>query len=213
MKNICTFLLAVIMLLSLTACSSSTNTESPSASDNTATVESDETSSQEDQAEQQTSGGKVQVDEGLLNVTITLPASYFEDMTDFDPDTYANEQGFKEVAVNEDGSISITMSKTKHNELMAQMKASLDQAFMELIEAEDTPYIKAVTSPDGYTTVIVDVDKAGYESAFDLTPLAIGISVMIYQQYDGSELHCEVIIRDVDSGETLNSVVYPDAMN
>jgi len=213
MKNICTFLLAVIMLLSLTACSSSTNKESPSASDNTATVESDETLSQEDQAEQQTSGGKVQVDEGLLNVTITLPASYFEDMTDFSPDTYANKQGFKEVSVNEDGSISITMSKTKHNELMAQMKASLDQAFMELIEAEDTPYIKAITSPDGYTTVIVDVDKAGYESAFDLTPLAIGSLVMIYQQYNGSELHCEVIIRDVDSGETLNSVVYPDAMN
>lgn len=213
MKNICTFLLAVIMLLSLTACSSSTNTESPSASDNTATVESDETSSQEDQVEQQTSGGEVQVDEGLLNVTITLPASYFEDMTDFDPDTYANEQGFKEVAVNEDGSISITMSKTKHNELMAQMKASLDQTFMELVEAEDTPYIKAVTASDGYTTVTVDVDKAGYESAFDMTPLVIGISAMLYQQYDGSELHCEVIIRDVDSGETLKSVVYPDAMN
>lgn len=213
MKNMCSFLLAVLMLLSLTACSGNTNTESPPASDNIATVESDETSSQEDQIEQQASGGEVQVDEGLFNVTITLPASYFEDMTNFDPDTYANEQGFKEVAVNEDGSISITMSKTKHNELMAQMKASLDQAFMELVEAEDTPYIKAVTSSDGYTTVIVDVDKAGYESAFDLTPLAIGISVMIYQQYDGSELHCEVIIRDVDSGETLNSVVYPDAMN
>jgi len=215
-KNIYAFLLAVIMLLSLTACGDSTSTTSPAVSDNadnTATVESGEASAGEDQSDQQTSSGEVQVDEGLLNVTITLPASYFEDMTDFDPDTYANEQGFKEVVVNEDGSVSITMSKSKHDELMAEMKASIDQSFMNLIEAEDTPYIKAVTSSDGYTTVTVDVDKAGYESAFDMTPLIIGISAMMYQQYDGSELHCEIIIRDVDSGETLKSVVYPDAMN
>ena len=136
MKNICTFLLAVIILLSLTACGSSASTTSPAASDNadnTATVESGEASAEENQSEQQTSSGAVQVDEGLLNVTITLPASYFEDMTDFDPDTYANEQGFKEVVVNEDGSVSITMSKSKHNELMAEMKANLDQTFMDCI--------------------------------------------------------------------------------
>ncbi len=216
MKNICTFLLAAIILLSLTACGSSASTTSPAASDNagnTATVESGEASAEENQSEQQTSSGAVQVDDGLLNITITLPSSYFEDMTDFDPDTYANEQGFKEVVVNEDGSVSITMSKSKHNELMTEMKTSLDQTFMDLVEAEDTPYIKAVTASDGYTTVTVDVDKAGYESAFDMTPFMIGISAMMYQQYDGSELHCEVIIRDFDSGETLKSIVYPDAMN
>ncbi len=76
MKNICTFLLAVIILLSLTACGSSASTTSPAASDNadnTATVESGEASAEENQSEQQTSSGAVQVDEGLLNVTITLP--------------------------------------------------------------------------------------------------------------------------------------------
>ena len=95
---------------------------------------------------------------------------------------------------------------------MTEMKTSLDQTFMDLVEAEDTPYIKAVTASDGYTTVTVDADKAGYESAFDMTPFMIGISAMMYQQYDGSELHCEVIIRD-STRETLKSIVYPDAMN
>jgi hypothetical protein len=134
-------------------------------------------------------------------------------MTDFDPDTYASEQGFKKVVVNEDGSVSITMSKSKHDELMTEMKTNLDNSFNELIGADDTPYIKAVTSSDEYTTVTVDVDKSGYESTLDMTPLTIGISAMMYQQYDGAELHCEVIIRDGDSGETLKSVVYPDALN
>jgi predicted small lipoprotein YifL len=217
MKNICTFLIATVMLLSLAACGDGARVASPTSSeiaDNNATVESTESSIQEEQSDQQTSSAGVQVDEGLFNVKITLPASYFENMTDFNPDTYSKENGFKETIVNDDGSITITMSKTKHNEIMTEMKESIDQTFMELIESDNTPYIKDVTSSEGYTIITVDVDKAGYEeSAFDLTPFMIGILVMMYQQFDGSELHCEVLIRDVASGETLKSVVYPDALN
>ena len=161
---------------------------------------------------EQTSESGIDVDTGLFDVTITLPASFFEDSPDFDPETYNEEQGYKKTVINEDGSVSITMSKTKHNELMAETKSSIDQSFMELIEAEDTPYIKAVTSSNGYKTVTVDVEKEAYESSFDLTPLLIGFSAMLYQQIDGADLHCEVIIRDYDTGEVLSSVVYPDAL-
>jgi hypothetical protein len=210
MKRIYVFLVIVIMLLSSVACSNSATLDD---TDNDDMAGSDEASEQKDQAEQQPSSDTVQVDDGLLNVTITLPASYFSDMTDFDPDAYANEQNFKRAVVNKDGSMSITMSKSRHNELMAGMKADIDKSFAELIGADDTPYIKNVTSSDGYRTVTVDVDKSGYESTLDMTPLTIGISAMMYQQYDGAELHCEVLIRDVDSGETLQSIVYPDALN
>lgn len=213
MKKIGVVILAAIMLFAFAACSGDASTESPNESDASATVESSEPSVQESQAEQQTASNAVQVDEGLLDVSITVPASYFEDMTDYDPDTYADEQGFKKVVVNEDGSVSITMSKSKHNELMTGMKANLDQSFAELIDANDTPYIKNITSSDGYKTVTVDVDRDGYESAFDMTPFMIGVSAMMYQQFDGSNLHCEVIMRDVDSGETIKSIIYPDAMN
>ena len=155
----------------------------------------------------------VQIEEGLLNVTITLPASYFEDMTDFDPEDYSKENGFKETVVNEDGSVSITMSKSKHNEILDELKDDIDKIFMELIEAENTPYIKAVTSSKKYRTVTVDVVKAEYEVVWDFSPLQIGIAALMYQQFDGTELHCEIIIRDVDTGETIKNVIYPDAIN
>jgi hypothetical protein len=209
MKKIYAFLVVFIMLLSVIACSNSATLDD---TDNDAAAGSDGASEQKDQTEQQTSSDTVQVDEGLLNVTITLPASYFEGMTDFDPEAYANEQKFKKVVVNKDGSISITMSKTRHDELMAETKADIDKSFAELIGADDTPYIKAITSSDGYRKVTVDVDKSGYESTLDVTPINIGVLALMYQQYDGSELHCEIIIRDADSGETLQSVVYPDAL-
>lgn len=155
----------------------------------------------------------VEVDSSLLTVTITIPASRFDVTDDFDPIAYSEKNGFKKTVVNEDGSVSITMSKSKHNELMADMKESVDESFAELIEAEDTPYIKAITSSEGYKTVTVDVDKEAYEAAFDMTPFIIGMVSMMYQNYADVELHCEVLIRDINTGETLASAVYPDNLN
>ena len=162
---------------------------------------------------EQTSEAGIDVDMGLFDVTITLPASFFEDDPDFDPEEYNQEQGFKSTVQNEDGSVSITMSKAKHDELMEEMKSTIDESFVELIEAEDTPYIKAITSSDGYKSVTVDVEKEGYENSWDFTPLLIGFSAMMYQQFDGSDLHCEVIIRDYETGEILHNVIYPDALS
>ena len=211
-KNTLTLLFMVLIAFTLSACGKDTlPTEKAEIID---AIKPTETLPNETSFDDQNTDGSVAVDEGLFNVTITLPASYFEDLTDFDPEVYTKEQGFKKTIVNDDGSISITMSKSKHDELMAVMKETLDESFAQLIEAENTLYIKAITSDDEYKTVIVDVNKEGYESAFDLTPLLIGISAMMYQQYNGtSELHCEVIIRDIETGDTLNSVIYPDALN
>jgi len=152
----------------------------------------------------------IEVDEGLLNVTITIPASFFEDKTDFDPDTYAEENGFKEAVVNEDGSVTITMSKRKHNELMAEMETDVNRILEGMVESENTTYIKEIASSKGYKTVTVSVDKEAYENAWDLTPLSIYFSVAFYQMLDGAKPHCEVIIKDVETGEVLKSVVYPD---
>lgn len=152
-----------------------------------------------------------EVDEGLLNVTITIPAFIFEDVSDFDPDAYVEENDFKKAVVNEDGSVTVTMSKKRHNELMADYKTEVDKIFDEMVEAEDTPYIKEITSTKGYKTVTVRVDKGDYEDAWDMTPLSIYFSVALYQIFDNIEPYCEVIIEDVETGEVLDSVIYPDA--
>ena len=166
----------------------------------------------EEEMEEEESSG-IEVDEGFFNVTITLPAVFFEDDEDFDPEIYKEEQGFKDATVNDDGSVTVVMSKRQHDEILFEMKSDINESFQELIEAEDTPYIISITSTEGYETVFMDVDRAGYESTWDFTPLIIGISALMYQQVDGTELHCEVIVRDVETGEILSSVVYPDAFS
>lgn len=156
----------------------------------------------------------VTVDPGLIFVDITLPASFFEDqdMTTFDTVSYAEENGFKKAVVNNDGSVTVTMTKKRHNEVLTDMSTQIEKSFSDLIGASDTPYIKNISSSDDYLEVTVDVDKPGYESAFDLTPLMIGFSAMSYQMFAGLDYHCEIIIRDVSNQEIIDSVVYPDDM-
>jgi hypothetical protein len=156
----------------------------------------------------------ISVDDGLLNVDITLPNSLFldTDMTTFDVDAYANENGFKKAIINEDGSITVTMSKSKHKEILKEYSDEIKQNFNELIGSESTPYIIGITSNSDFTKTIIDVDRAGYELAFDVTPINIGIPSMFYQVLAGIENHCEIIIRDGATKETLKSVIFPDAL-
>ncbi len=156
----------------------------------------------------------ISIDKGLLNVDITLPPSLFSDtdMSTFDIDAYVKEAGFKKAVINEDGSITATMSKSRHKEILEEFSAEVKQTFNELIGFESTPYITGVTSNSDFTKIIVDVDRVSYESAFDLTYFAIATPSFFYQAIAGIEYHCEITIRDGATQETINSVIYPDAM-
>ena len=200
MKNKVALTLLCLLIFTLVGCQS----KNP-ASNVSPTVEP----TQPTPTEEDSSG--VEVDQGLLNVTITLPSSFFEDSEDFDPETYKTDNDFKDVTVNEDGTVTIVMSKSRHNEIMAEMKAGVDELLEKMVEAKDTPYIKSISSTEGYRTVTVEVDREAYENAFDMTPFLVSLSTMVYQQFDGVELHCEVIIKDVETGEVLLSEIYPDA--
>lgn len=154
----------------------------------------------------------IDTDEGLLTVTITLPKSMFEgeDTSNFDADAYVAENGFLHAEVNEDGSVSVTMTKKKHNEIMAELTANLEATFAEMVEGEDTPYIKEITHNDDFTEVTMAVIRADYENTiFEMTPFVIGLSAMMYQAFLDVESHCEVLVVDYDTGDIINTASYP----
>lgn len=155
---------------------------------------------------------RVQIDEGLSLVYITFPASFFgdEDMSSFDPDEYVTENGFEKAVINEDGSIVVTMSMERHEELLEETAKSLEESFAEMIGSENTPYIKEIDHTENFETVTVKVVKAEYEKAFDMTPLIIGISAMMYQMLLDMDYHVEINIVDFSSGDILYSAIYPD---
>lgn len=164
------------------------------------------------------SGGGVEVDENLLSVEITMPASFFEgtDMSTFDPEAYAAEHGFKKAVVNEDGSIKVTMSKSKHKEITAEAAKTVTDALDGMVKSEDTPYITAIDYSKDFTSVKISVDKAGYDAAgfaAAFVPFGVYLQAAIYQMFANVEAHCDIQIIDASTNAVIESVVYPDAMN
>lgn len=189
-------LASTMLLLSLSGCGGGNNEQSSASS----------------------SSGGVEVDENLLSVEITMPASFFEgtDMSTFNPESYAAEQGFKKAVVNEDGSIKVTMSKAKHKEIMEQTAKTVTDAFDGMVKAEDTPYITAIGYSKDFASVKISVDKAGYDAAgfaAAFVPFGVYLQTAIYQMFANVEAHCEIQIIDAATNAVIDSVVYPDAMN
>lgn len=158
--------------------------------------------------------GGIDVDKNILTVDITLPESIVGDSSDFNEQEYlVGNDGINSAKINEDGSLTLNMSKKKHKELLDEIKKEIDITFDELIESEETPYIKNIEHTKKYREVKILVDKEVYETSFDLTPLLVGIVTGTYQSYAGEEFHTQIIIIDVDTESEIHSVTYPDDLN
>lgn len=186
MKKILTLFIVVLMVFSMTACG--------------------------DTSIRQTNR-TLALDDHLVTVDITLPATMFENAGNLNMENYAMENGFKKAVKNPDGSVTITVSKAKHKEMLAELEAGVDESFEALVNGQDTPYIKDITHTDNFETVTADVDRTDYEGAFfNMTPLVLGMNAMVYRIYTGDEISTEVIIRDAKTKEVMSSAIYPNAL-
>ncbi len=149
--------------------------------------------------------GKV---ETLLDVTVTIPWGYFD--KDFDPEAYNEENGYISTTVHENGNVSLTMSKARYDEVLSERAAGIEDHFNRiLINGIQSPYVKAITSTDGYRKVAVDVDRAGYKKDVGYTCYMVWSSAELYQYYWGEQPRCEIEVYDVQTGELIETVVYP----
>lgn len=211
MKKILAFILSICILSSMVACSSG---ETPNTSTPT-TTEIVESTTQESTSTETTASDAINTDEKLLTVEITLPATFLEgeDMSTFDAGTYAKENDFKSATLNDDGSITIVMSKSKHRELLKEMQHSLEDSFSQLVEADETPYIKEIIHNDDFSVIDIKVIRSDYENTIDLTPFVAGVYAAMYQAFLDMEYHCEINIIDVDTGDIIETTELPAVQN
>lgn len=208
MKKLILFLIITTMFL--TACSATTEDE---ASVNTSDQEqsSQESSSTEVKEESES----LEVDKGIFNVSITIPASIFSEEQDVkaEADKYKEDKEI-EAMVNEDGSMTLKMSKSKHKELMGEMEESLIESYKEYIDSDDFSSIENVQYKDNFKKLIVEVNKEKYEQGLDsLAVWSAGISTAMYHLYDGvppEEINVEIQLQDSDTGTTFDTVIYPE---
>ena len=208
MKKLLTLLLSSAFILG--ACSGDEETKEENT-EATTVAESGEA----EEPEESTEGG-VDVDKGLFNVEVTLPASLFEgeDMEAVIAD--AEAEGAKEATLNEDGSVTYKMSKSEHKEMLEEMATSVEDAKKEIVESGDYASVQAIENSNTYDSFTVKVDREAFENSFDgFATMTLGLIGTYYQAFDGSdpeELHVEIELKDAATGEVFDTIVYPDAL-
>lgn len=172
--------------------------------------------SSNDEAKKESETENVAVDKGLLNVEVTLPASFFEGQDIDEVIAQAEEDGAKEVTKNDDGSLSYKMSKSEHKKMMAEMEKDMLAFIEEMETSEDYSSIQTVEYNKSFTEYTVVVDQEAFESGFDGFALfGLAIQSMYYQVFDGvkeEDYQTTVHMKNAETSEVFDTIVYPDAL-
>lgn len=189
MKKTIFFALSIIICLSLVGCGGSSN-------DTQQNIEED-SKSEETQS--------IEVDEGLLNVEITVPPDFLEEgTTQEDLDEAAKEDGIKSIILNDDGSATYIMSKSKHNEMMAGIRESIDESMAEMIDPETYPTFVEVTSNDDYTHFTVKLSSNEVGLSESISVLGFYMLGGLYNAFNGTPVDdVTVSFVNADTGDII----------
>ena len=147
----------------------------------------------------------VQVDESLLTVELTIPASYFGmDAESLEvEDDYAAEQGFISAEVK-DGNMVIVMTKARQKEILDSYADGIDTMIGGYIGGEETLYIQEITYTENFTEFTMKVDREGYEKVeYDSTSISLSLSAAIYQMYAGIPADVTINVFDAATDELI----------
>jgi hypothetical protein len=158
---------------------------------------------------------EMEVDINLNSVEITIPASFYED-NETDPsetiDSMEGEEGIKDVTLNSDGSITLKMTKKKHQELLQQLRNSVD----ELVKGGTYSSIQEIDYKDDLSYFTVFVNREEFEGSFDtLVFFSLAYAKLYYDVFNGDysdDYIQDVIIdyQDIETGEVFETLHIPD---
>lgn len=156
--------------------------------------------------------GKEQKPEAPEDVTITLPASFFEEEQFEESITELQNSGATNVVRNDDGSVTLTMSAGDHEKMMTGVRDELNSSFTEI--GEQFKSIKNVEFNDDFTHATMTVDREAFEGGMDSMSLMLfAIAPPLYQIYNGvpaDQVKIEVEIKDEATGEVFQTQTYPE---
>ena len=197
MKKILLILLVLSMFITFAGCSSNDSSDVETSSP----LESEtvEDSLQEDEDEL-SAIGDVEVENGILTVSITLPASLVKDATqeDLDNDTSGTYQSAE---LNDDGSVTMKLTKTQYKEMLASISQELDACIKEISESDDYNIDKVEHNDDfSKFDVTLSTDEVGlYDS---IASLAFYMYGGMYQIFKGSK-SANVVVNYYDTNGAL----------
>ena len=205
-------LLSLVLAFMLTACGSDSSSAPAESKAEVAMQESTETTPKETESPDLDSPvssldavGDIEVDKGIFDVEINIPAEYMGETTQEELDETAKAAGYKAV-LNDDGSATFTMSKTQHKKMMAEISESLKASLEEMIESEDYPNFTDIRANEDFTNFTITTKSTELNLSESFSTIAFYMYGGIYNIYNGTAIdNIHVDFVNADSGEIISS--------
>ncbi len=208
MKKTISLLLALAICLSLCGCGPFRKQDSTPMQNTTAAASSTipDANATED----------VQVEETLPSVKITIPKTLLDDATEDELQEGAQESGMDQCVINNDGSVTYTMTAAKHAELLQELSASLEASFSAFMEGDNPVYsFVSIDHTDDFSKIDIYVNDL-YNEWDSIYALTFYLSGAYYQSFAGvatNDIDVTVNFINNDTKEILNTASYKEFLN
>ena len=158
----------------------------------------------------------VEVDSTLLSKEVTISNDFLA-LTGVDTDEkkqeYIEEQKdeFKDIRINDDGSITYVMSKSAYDKALKEMKDAIDESIKDIVESGEYKSIKEVTYNKDLTKFTIVANEEEYKNSFDgFISFNLGIQSAFYHMFEGKEDEKIYFSFVNEDGVEFDSVTLPD---
>ena len=152
--------------------------------------------------------GDVEVDQGLLSVTITLPAEFGADVTQAEIDQSIADGEIQDGQINDDGTVTYQLSKSQHEESLAELRGAVDDIIAEENTTNPGLYEEVTYNDEMTQFSVVVADRKKYEQSMSMLSLGLLFGAGFYQIFYGvPEEDRNVVIEYVDgaTGEVFDT--------
>ena len=169
------------------------------------------------QTKDSTQKTSIKVEKKLLSKEVTVSKNFLDLIGVTDPQEYINtlvaEKRIKSGKINDDGSVTYSMSPKQHKEFMQYIKDGIVESNQELISDPSTS-VTDVKFNDSLSVFDVYVDPNSYSEFESILALGFYVQGGIYRTFNGdSETNIIVNFINKDTNEILNTADSKDIGN
>ena len=139
-------------------------------------------------------------------VTVVIPTVYESVTSQEEADEIRDNNGYESAVLEEDGSLTIVMSRSRYDEMISRFRESVDRGITEILEGETGSEIGKIEYNDDYSvfTVTVEGDEIGIMERQIADELVMYGT--LYHIYTGNDVeHIQVDYVSRESGEVIES--------
>ncbi|MBQ0065061.1 MAG: hypothetical protein KBT48_04795 [Firmicutes bacterium] len=147
------------------------------------------------------------------DVTITLPAFLIadEEITQEDLDKAVQEKGYSAATLNEDGSITYSMSKEQQNELLDKYRKNTDETIKDLIGQEGTENVVDITYNNDLTEFVVTTKNEELDFGEAFMSMVLFMDGGFYNAFAGNNSDDIIVIyKNEKSGKEIECASYKE---